>query len=261
VNRRILVIGIIGFALLAGAFVVVLNLERPPAPAPETAPAPTQAPVARQAPPAEAKPSPPPAAPTTTVARRAPAPKPVEAAPSPAPVAAPERGTLHIDSDVPGARVFIDREYVGVTPVVAENIAPGPHKLNASVQGYEGVADDVEVTAGSRDVTVRFKVVRLDAKLDVVHKHRMGACRGRLVATTDGLRYDTTDKGDAFSTSLSNLEVFEVDYLEKNLRIKPRNGKQYNFTDPEGNADRLFVFFRDVDKARQRLAKGDTPER
>jgi hypothetical protein len=261
VNRRILAIGIIGFALLAGGVVVLLNLGRQPAPAPETAPAPAPAPVVRErTPPPSEKPSPPPA-PAPTVARRAPAPTPVEAAPPPAPVAAPERGTLHIDSDVPGARVFIDREYIGVTPVVAENIPPGTHKLNASVQGYEGVADDVEVTAGSRDFTVRFKVVRLDAKLDVVHKHRMGACRGRLLATTDGLRYDTTDKGDAFSTSLSNLEVFEVDYLEKNLRIKPRNGKQYNFTDPEGNADRLFVFFRDVDKARQRLAKGDTPER
>ena len=30
-------------------------------------------------------------------------------------------------------------------------------------------------------------------------------------------------------------------------------------TDPDGNADRLFVFQRDVDKARQRLAKGDAP--
>ena len=33
----------------------------------------------------------------------------------------------------------------------------------------------------------------------------------------------------------------------------------FYFTDPEGNADRLFVFHRDVDKARSRLAKGDAP--
>ena len=50
-----------------------------------------------------------------------------------------------------------------------------------------------------------------------------------------------------------------MDYLQKNLRVKLRGGKQYNFTDPDGNADRLFVFHRDVDKARERLAKGDTP--
>jgi hypothetical protein len=47
-----------------------------------------------------------------------------------------------------------------------------------------------------------------------------------------------------------------VDYLDKNLRVKVRNGKTYNFTDPDGNADRLFVFHRDVDKVRQRLAGG-----
>jgi hypothetical protein len=48
-----------------------------------------------------------------------------------------------------------------------------------------------------------------------------------------------------------------VDYQETNLKIRIRKGKQYTFTDPDGNADRLFVFQRDVDKVRQRLAKGD----
>ena len=50
-----------------------------------------------------------------------------------------------------------------------------------------------------------------------------------------------------------------MDYQEKNLKVKVRRGKQYNFTDPDGNSDRLFVFHRDVDKARQRLASGDRP--
>jgi hypothetical protein len=74
------------------------------------------------------------------------------------------------------------------------------------------------------------------------------------VATADGIRYETADKGDAFTASLNDLEAFEVDYQDKNLRIKLRKGKQFNFTDPDGNADRLFVFHRDVEKARQRLA-------
>jgi hypothetical protein len=41
--------------------------------------------------------------------------------------------------------------------------------------------------------------------------------------------------------------------------VKPRRGRQFNFTDPEGNADRLFVFHRDVEKARERLRRGDQP--
>jgi len=59
--------------------------------------------------------------------------------------------------------------------------------------------------------------------------------------------------------AMADLEQFQVDYQEKNLKVKVRRGKQYNFTDPDGNADRLFVFHRDVDKARQRLASGDRP--
>lgn len=55
------------------------------------------------------------------------------------------------------------------------------------------------------------------------------------------------------------MDEFQIDYLEKNLRIRVKRGKRYDFTDPEGNADRLFVFHRDVSQARERLAKGDPP--
>ena len=93
----------------------------------------------------------------------------------------------------------------------------------------------------------------------MIHKHGIGSCRGTLIATPQGLRYDTTNKGDAFLVPLTNLEVFDVNYLEKNLRVKIRSGKQFDFTDPAGNADNLFVFHRDVDRARHRLLNGDQP--
>jgi hypothetical protein len=174
------------------------------------------------------------------------------AAPAPA-EAAPAGGTLHIDSDVPGAQVFIDRQYIGVTPVTAANISPGTHQLNMSAQGYNGIAQSIDVEPGPRDLLFKFKEVRLDASIDVVHKHRIGSCKGRLAATPQGLRYDTTDKDDAFNVPLSSVESLEIDYLAKVLHVKLAKGKRYDFTDPAGNADRLFVFHRDVDKARQQL--------
>ena len=61
----------------------------------------------------------------------------------------------------------------------------------------------------------------------------------------------------AFTVALADLEAFEIDYIGKNLKIKVKKGRTYNFTDPDGNADRLFVFHRDVEKARDRLKKGD----
>jgi hypothetical protein len=70
----------------------------------------------------------------------------------------------------------------------------------------------------------------------------------------EGLRYETADEDDGFAAPLGELESLQVDYKEKNLRIKLRKGRQFNFTDPDGNADRLLVFHRDVEKARQRLA-------
>jgi hypothetical protein len=183
---------------------------------------------------------------------------PAEAEPAPVD-AEPTLGTLRIDADVPGAQVFIDRQFIGTAPVVAENVAPGSHQLNVSAEGFESFAEAIEVAPGTRDIAVRFREVRLDASLEVIHKHGIGSCRGRLVATPQGLRYETTNRDDQFTAPLLGLETFEVDYLEKNLRVKLPRGKQFNFTDPEGNADRLFVFHRDVNNARERLRRGDRP--
>ena len=159
---------------------------------------------------------------------------------------------------MPNAQVFIDRQFVGTAPVTAENVKPGTHQLNVSAEGFEGIVRTIDVEPGPREVAIRFKEVRLNATIAVVHKHRVGSCKGELVATAQGLRYNTDDKDDRFTATLADLETFLVDYEDKNLKIKLRKGKQYNFTDPDGNADRLFVFQRDVDKARQRLAKGDS---
>jgi hypothetical protein len=183
------------------------------------------------------------------------APKPVSPEAAPAEAAAPlESGTLRIDADVPKAQVFIDRQFVGTTPLTAQDVKPGPHQLHVTAEGFDGIAQTIDVEPGPRDLSFRFRDVRLDAALAVVHKHRMGSCQGRLVATADGVRYETADKDDAFSAPLSDLETFQVDYQAKNLRIKLKKGKQFNFTDPDGNADRLFVFHRDVEKARTKLA-------
>ena len=258
-NRRLVIILIAGSVLLAAVWVVLNQRTRPAEPPTASVRETPPAPKAVDAPPATT-PAPEPDAPRRPT-RRAAAPKP-DATPTPAPAAADapaDEATLRIDSDVPGAQVFIDREFIGPAPVTAQHVKPGSHRINVSAPGYEGVADTIDVTAGSREITIRLKDIRLDATLDVVHKHRMGSCKGRLTATPQGIRYETTDKDDGFRATLLEMETFDVDYLKKNLRVKLRKGKQYDFTDPEGNADRLFVFHRDVAKAADRLRKGDPP--
>jgi hypothetical protein len=253
VNR---IVAFVAAAAGLAAGVVLFTLSRSSAPAepaatgiespsaPDDAPPPADAPGPRA--PAAARP------PT----RRAPPPTPRAVEPAaPAPEPAAEFGTLRIDADVPGAQVFIDRRFIGTAPVTAENLTPGTHQLNVSAPGFDGVAEAIDVEPGPRDLTVRLREVRLAASVAVVHRHRLGSCTGMLIATPAGVRYETANPEDGFSAVLSDLDTFQVNYQEKNLRLKVRGGREYNFTDPEGNADPLFVFHRDVERARQQLAK------
>jgi hypothetical protein len=251
VNRRIVLLVFTVLLIVSGIGFYVISRPKPvpvrtpvaTAPAPVVVPPPAPAPAPLEAPRPARR-----AAPASAAAA-----PPAEAAPP------PDLVTLHIDSDVPGAQVFVDRQFIGAAPVTTTDVKPGTHQINVSAPGYDQYAQSIDILPGPRDLMVRFKEVKLDAKAEVVHKHAIGSCRGLLVATAQGLRYDTTNKGDAFTVPLANIEVFEVNYLDKNLKVKIRGGKQYNFTDPMGNADNLFVFQRDVDKARQRLLKGDQP--
>jgi hypothetical protein len=252
VNRKVVVI-VLAIAALVGVALLIVRVSTPETEPVETveAPPPAPAPVAPppEAPPPEPAPAPP-----------APRPRPAPRPGAPAPVEAPAvAGTLEISSDVPGAQVFVNRAFVGEAPVTVPNLEPGSYQINVSAKGYESIARTVEVASAPVDVLVKFREVRLDARMDVVHKHRFGSCRGRLVATPQGLRYETTDKNDGFNVALLDLEVFEVDYLDKNLRVQARKGRRFDFTDPEENADRLFVFHREVEQAREQFRKGDPP--
>ena len=238
---------------------LIAPLLNPPKPAPAPAAAAAPAPVTNTPAPVVTKPPEPDDAAATAAAaearakarkkKEAPAPPAAPAAP-----AAPTAGELHIDSDVPGAMIFLDRKFLGNAPVVAKDVAPGQHKLNASADGYDGVSDTIDVAVGPANVTVRFKEVRLSASVAVVHKHGMGSCEGKLLADPKGIRYETTNKDDAFVLAFADIDQFEVDYLKKNLKIKKRGGKTYNFTTRAENADPLFVFHRDVDKVRKQVA-------
>ncbi len=141
-------------------------------------------------------------------------------APKPATAAQPALGTLHIESDVADASVFLDREYVGTAPLTLERVPPGTHQLNLSAPGHDGYAETIEVEPGKRDIMARLNEVRLDVSIEVVHRHGFGSCRGRLSATPAGIRYDTTHARDAFNVPLADVIHFDVDYLKKNLRIR-----------------------------------------
>ena len=176
------------------------------------------------------------------------------------PAAAAETvASLRLESDVPGASVFIDRQFVGNTPLTLDNIEPGTKRVQLTATGFDSIQRTIDVKPGPNTVTLRIKEVSLSARTAVVHKHRFGSCEGTLRATLEGLQYVTTNKDDAFMLPYAQVETFAVDYLEKNLRVKQRGGRTWNFTDRAENADNLFVFHRDVEAARKKLASGYAP--
>ncbi|AMY11259.1 PEGA domain protein [Luteitalea pratensis] len=185
-------------------------------------------------------------------ADRAPA-RPATATPAPA------AREFRVTTDVPGAYVFLDRKFLGTTPFVSRDVAPGRYQLNVQVEGRPPVVRTVEVLADAPttvDVTMppaaRTAEARasVDMAVAVVHQHGVGSCDGTLRATGDGLRYETAHK-DAFSLPYASVETFTVDYAEKRLRLKQRSGRAWNFTTTAANADPLFVFHRDVEAARK----------
>ncbi len=251
-NRAVLIGG--ALTVLIGVGVVFVTREAPaPAPPPDTrAAAPAPAPTTKPPP---AAPAPEPEAPRKAAPRKA--------APAPVPIAAaaPTLVTLTLESDVPGASVFIDRQFVGNTPLTLDRLEPGTKRLQVTATGFDSVQKSIDLVPGPNAVTVRIKEVSLHTKVPVVHKHGVGSCEGTLIATVDGLKYETSNKNDAFNLTYAQAEQFAVDYLQKNLRVKQKGGKAWNFTDKNDNADALFVFHREVEVARKKLADGYAPVR
>jgi hypothetical protein len=236
-GRPLFVIALLAVGALVAAAVALWLLARPPAEVPKGPPPATRA-FTSPSPMATATPAAAPEARATP--RPRPEPRPEAAAP-----------TLRVDADVPGANVFLDRKFLGTTPVETREFAPGSHRLNVSAEGYEMYGETVELSSSPQPVMVRFKEVRLQERVDVVHKHGVGSCRGRLFATTAGLRFEAGKAGDSFQAPFPSLEPLQLDYLNRSLRVKQKGGKTWNFT--AESADALLVFQKAVEKARERL--------
>ena len=248
-NRAVLAAGAV-IVILAIGIVFLLRDEPEPEPTPTASAAPPAPRIVPKKLDSDARP----AAPKKAAPKKT-EPKPAE----PAATAAPTLASLTLESDVPGASVFIDRAFVGNTPLTLDKLEPGSRRVQLTATGFDSVQKTIELVPGANNITIRIKEVSLNARTPVVHKHGIGSCEGTLTASLDGLQYVTSNKGDGFRLPYSQIETFTIDYLEKNLRVKARGGKTWNFTNKAENADVLFVFHRDVEAARKKLAAGYAP--
>ena len=68
--------------------------------------------------------------------------------PTPTPTP-PQTGSISISSDPPGATIYLDNVYQGVTPQSLGNIPFGSHVVKLTLGNYQDWSDNVELTAGS----------------------------------------------------------------------------------------------------------------
>jgi hypothetical protein len=68
------------------------------------------------------------------------------------------------------------------------------------------------------------------------------------------VRYTAAKGDDGFDVPLSSVERLDADYLKKQLTVKLRGGRTYNFTEAGGHADALVGFQQSVARAQSRLA-------
>jgi hypothetical protein len=74
-----------------------------------------------------------------------------------------------------------------------------------------------------------------------------------LKASPEGLSFEAASGKDSFRVPFRELARFEVDYLEKSLRVSQKGGRSYNFTVEGPSADPLLVFHQKVEGVRKRL--------
>ena len=97
--------------------------------------------------------------------------------------------------------------------------------------------------------------VRLDVAVPAVHKHRLGSCEGTLRASSAGLSYSTRDRDDAFRLSFSEVDQFEFEADRRNLRVRQRGGRTWNFTSRDDDIGGLSAFARQVERARRQSGR------
>ena len=151
--------------------------------------------------------------------------------------------TLRVEANVAGAKVLLDGEDRGTTPLELSNVSPGRHVLAVSADGYETRTETLEVESGKRDVKVDLvsEVAALNEAVAVKHKHRIGigSCEGVLRASAGTLEYDSPHK-DAFSVALSEVESFSLG--KEDLSVKVRGGGSYKFNERNDNPAALASF-------------------
>ena len=130
-----------------------------PAPPSAAAPAPTRRPARRLPLLLRWLPPPPKRLPRLRLPRNPPPDHPADSPPAPQPAPGPvEKGIIHLASTPTGAGIFVNGRFVGQTPAKLR-LAPGPHTIRLSLEGFKDWSQELEVLEGS-EVTLQIDLTK-----------------------------------------------------------------------------------------------------
>jgi hypothetical protein len=133
----------------------------------------------------------------------------------------------------------------------AEAPAEQPGQAETASATARGTASRAAKMTSSQPVATPPPASRVDARLLVVHKHRFGECQGTLRAVPGTLTYATEHQEDAFRLAFAEVEALDLDAGKKNLRIRRKGGKTWNFTTRGDAGPALTTFHKEAERARK----------
>jgi hypothetical protein len=57
-------------------------------------------------------------------------------------------GSVSISSSPSGADIYLDNQYLGITPLIQSGVAPGSHQVRLTLTGYQDWSNQIQVTTG-----------------------------------------------------------------------------------------------------------------
>lgn len=131
---------------------------------------------------------------------------------------APLPARLKVVSIPPKARVYVNNEFKGETPLSFTNLAAGSYRVRAELAGYEPLPRTIELAAG-RESTEEFRLARDVATLELVTRP------AGVKVTIDGRDMGTTKQpADAKDDAVSDVMKIELPAAATNAVTLSREG-------------------------------------
>jgi hypothetical protein len=138
--------------------------------------------------------------------------------------APPQTGSLNVYSNPTGAGIYLDGNYLGLSPLTISDIPLGSHTLKATKSGYQDLTQTITVTSGSSDIPLTLIPANSDTDQmpDIVETGGYHDPFGNTV-TSDPTRADTDGDGLTDDFEAGGMVTDKNGHIYWKVISNPRN--------------------------------------